>query len=270
MAAQTCLRCGAPIEPDDTVCYACGAPIGDTKTPTQPVNVPRTAERAAVSPSATASHPVASAAQEAAPHGPTPSQPLATRPVAAVAPAHPDAARQATPSNRWVLLLLGAVLLAALAVGAGLVVRAVLAGPPVARTTLYRDTRFGYSFQRPALWSTTAQPDGVLLTDSDGASTVRISVSTPNDNQSAAAAVGAIASATPGLTAAPAAQFAGQTWEQVSGQVTGADGAVHQVVVYATLHDSQLYLVTCSSPLASFDATNNLVFQPLLSSFTFH
>jgi len=39
--AQVCLRCGAPYEDDATVCFTCGAPIGEIKTPTQPVAVPR-------------------------------------------------------------------------------------------------------------------------------------------------------------------------------------------------------------------------------------
>ena len=42
MEGGTCLRCGKPYEPEDTVCYSCGAPIGETKTPTQPIRTMRT------------------------------------------------------------------------------------------------------------------------------------------------------------------------------------------------------------------------------------
>jgi hypothetical protein len=167
-------------------------------------------------------------------------------------------------------LLLGAVVLALLAVGAGLALRATLAAPPVAKTTSFTDATHHFRFQRPALWNVSAEPNGALLTDSDGTSTVRIEVAAPsNSDESATDAANAVATATPGLATAPAQQVAGQAWEQRSGQLTGNDGAVHEIADYITVHDGQVYIIECASPLASFDATNNLVFQPLLASFTF-
>ncbi len=258
MAAQTCLRCGAPVDPDDTVCFNCGAPIGESKTPTQPVNVPRATGRAAPSqPSAPSGLP--------APASSVAALPLPTRPLPAV-----SATPAARTGNRWVLLLLGAVLLALLAAGAGLALRATLAAPPVGKTALYRDPAHRFSFERPALWTVTTEPGGVLLTDSDGTSAVTISVSAPSGDETAADAASALATATPGLASGQGQQIGGQGWVQLSGQMTGSDGAVRQVAIYVTVRNGSLYTITCSCPVASFDATNNLVFQPLLASFVFH
>jgi hypothetical protein len=259
MAAQTCLRCGAPVEPDDTVCFNCGAPIGDSKTPTQPVNVPRQITRAAPSSPAATSESVSEARQS--------TQVLTSRPLPArQAPSAPGAARS---SSRWAVLLLGTVALALLAAGAGLALRASLAASPIPKTTVYRDPSHRFSFQRPALWNVTSQPTGVLLTDSDGTSSIQIAIGSSGGDQTATDAANAIATATPGLAGAPQQQIGGQVWAQVSGQVTGSDGAVRQVAVYVTPHAGALYTITCISPLASFATTNNLVFQPLLASFAF-
>ncbi|HEX6123231.1 MAG TPA: hypothetical protein VFY89_08720 [Ktedonobacterales bacterium] len=261
MGAQTCLRCGASVEPEDTVCFTCGAPIGDTKTPTQPVNVPRQ-PRPAVPARATAEAPaiVAAPAAVSAP---------ASRPRSAV-PARPLDARSAgaTPGNRWALLLLGAVVVALLAAGAGLALRATLAAPPVASTSVYT-ARNLFRFDRPALWSATPLRNGVLLADSGGTSTVRITAVAVSLSQTAQSEATAIATATPGLLPAPEVRIGDQTWQQLSGQLTGSDGATRQIVEYVTIRDSELYTIECSCPLSSYTSTNTLVFQPLLASFAF-
>jgi hypothetical protein len=263
MGTQTCLRCGAPVEPEDTVCFTCGAPIGDTKTPTQPVNIPRQA-RPAVPSRPTAEHPavvaapVAVSAPQSRPH---------SRPPVPARPFDPRSSR-ATGGNRWALLLLGAVVVALLAAGAGLALRATLAAPPIASTSVYT-SRHLFRFDRPALWNVTTMPNGVLLTDSGGTSTVRITAVAVSLSQTAQSEATAIATATPGLASAPERRLGGQTWQQLSGQITGSDGATRQVVEYVTIRNSELYTIECSCPVASYSSTNTLVFEPLLTSFTF-
>lgn len=254
MAAQQCLRCGTPYLPGDSVCFTCGAPIGEGKSTTQPVAVPK------VRPP-TPSHPAGMAISAAAP---------AVRPTA-------TGRQPAVPAPRrrriWPLALVGVVLAALLAAGLGMVVRASLAGPPIAHLTLYRDSVHHFSFQRPALWSVTTESDGVLLSDSADpsavASTLRVSVALPAAGEDAATHARTLASQL-GLGSAATRQFAGATWEQRIGQVTGTDGAVRQVFVLVTLYDGQLYTIQCASPITSFDATNSLVYQPLLASFAFN
>jgi hypothetical protein len=72
-----------------------------------------------------------------------------------------------------------------------------------------------------------------------------------------------------GLNAAPTTQLAGATWEQRAGQATGRDGVVRATTIYVTLRGGQVYVITLSSPLATFSSTNTLVYQPLLASFQF-
>jgi hypothetical protein len=174
--------------------------------------------------------------------------------------------------RRWPLVALVAVLIPLVAVGAAYVVRGVTAGPPVAHETIYRDPQHRFSFQRPALWHLIALPNGVTLTDSDNTSTITstatITVEQPMPGEVAKAHADTLATQQT-LTAAPAQQIGGDTWEQRSGQVTGADGAVREVVVFVTLHEGQLYVIQLSSPLNSFSGVNSLVYQPLLASFTF-
>ncbi|MGE5335516.1 MAG: hypothetical protein ACM3N4_12505, partial [Nitrososphaerota archaeon] len=97
--AQVCLRCGTPYEDDATVCFTCGAPIGEVKSPTQPVAVPRLPKRE--------TPPEAGQPSAAAISQPIPPPPLPRKP-------------------RWWPIVLVA-LIAALAVGGGVayLVRAV-------------------------------------------------------------------------------------------------------------------------------------------------
>jgi hypothetical protein len=261
MGAQTCLRCGAPVDAEDTVCFSCGAPIGDTKTPTQPVNVPRQ-PRPAVPSHPTAETPAVAVvpAPASAPHS-LPRSPVPARSLAAQSSASPA-------GNRWALLLLGAVVIALVAAGAGLALRATLAAPPIASTSGYT-ARHLFRFDRPALWSVTTTPNGVLLADSGATSTVRITAVAADSSQTAQSEAADLATATPGLAPASEQVIGGQTWEQVAGQITGDDGATHQVVDYVTIRAGELYIIECSCPVASYSSTNTLVFQPLLASFTF-
>jgi hypothetical protein len=251
MESNTCLRCGSPYEPNQTVCFTCGAPIGETRSSTQPVpavKIPRPATEPAPELERSASVPV---------HAAVPS-----------VPATPGAAPP-RGRRRWLVVALAVVLVLAVAGGLAYAVRVLTAGPPVARQSLYQDPQHRFRLQRPTLWLVTPLPDGVSLTDTDGASTVRVTVDLPpTPGETARAAADALA-AQLGLSAAPPEQIAGQSWEQRSGQVTGTDGAVREEIVLVTLHGGQLYTIQLSSPVASYEGTNNLVFEPLLASFAF-
>ncbi|HZC79306.1 MAG TPA: hypothetical protein VE258_16245 [Ktedonobacterales bacterium] len=254
MDDNRCLRCGAPHEPDATICLSCGAPIGETQSPTQPVRaikVPRPEVAAETSTPASASEATANAAS----------------------PASVAVAASAAPATRgkhqWPIVLLICVFVLALLAGAAYAVRTLTAAPPVARQTIYHDPQHRFSFQRPALWIVSPNPDGgVTVSDTAGSSTVKIAV------LAAAAATSAKAYADQraeqlGIGADSPRAVAGEQWEQRSGTVTGSDGAERQYVLLVTVHGGQLYSIECASPVASFDGTNTLVFQPLLASFTF-
>lgn len=244
--AQVCLRCGTPYEDDATVCFTCGAPIGEVKSPTQPVAVPRLPRREQPPEEGQPSDAAKSAAsQPAAPPPPMPRKP------------------------RWWPIVLVA-LVAALAVGgsAAYLVRALTAAPPVAHSQIYHDPDHRFHFTRPTLWNLTPRSDGVLLTDSEGINSLTLTISTPTPGQDASAAAAALAKGEKLATMATQ-QFAGATWEVRSGVHTDPDGATRQTTLYVTLHDGDLYTITCVSPLASYNSTNNLVYQPLLASFAF-
>lgn len=240
--AQVCLRCGAPYEDDATVCFTCGAPIGEIKTPTQPVAVPRLPKRETPLPE--------NAAISATASQPLPPPPLPRKP------------------RWWPFVLLALVIALAAGGGAAYIVRAVTASPPVASSSVYRDPDHRFHFTRPTLWKLTPQSNGVLLTDSDGINSITMRISTPLPGQDAQAAADAQAKPE-NLTTAPPLQFAGTSWEVRNGVHTDADGATRQTILYVTLHDGSLYTIECVSPLASYAATNNLVYQPLLASFAF-
>lgn len=178
----------------------------------------------------------------------------------------------------WLVVVLAASLVLA-ASGGALYARfgATTTPPPVAQQTTYSDPAGRFHFVRPALWSATPTADGVSLTDSGGTSSVTVVVVTPGAGAvpagtTAAAYADQLArqqgGATP-LGPLPAREIAGTTWQQREGQVTGPDGAVRETLLLVTLHGGDLYAITCTSPVASFGATQNLVFNPLLGSFTF-
>jgi hypothetical protein len=294
----TCLRCGTPYEPDDTVCYHCGAPIGESEGDTAPVRVVRVNGSTNAAPAAAdAEGQAAAAVAPPAPGGQgenagvdsaEPQEVDISRiTVGSARTAHPasGAAPFAAPIRRargrrfpWVaaILVIVAVIVAALA-GALFARQGTTTTPPVARQTLYTDPAGRFSFQRPALWSVTRTTSGVSLTDSSGSSSVVVALATPGvagvpADMSATTYADQLArqlgGATP-LAALPARTIGGAQWERREGQVTGADGAVRETLVLVTEHDGTLYAITCTSPVANFAATTNLVFDPLLGSFAF-
>ncbi len=256
-AAGVCLRCGKPYEPGDTVCYSCGAPIGETQTPTQPVRAVRRP-------------PPPPEPEESAP-------PLPATPTAAARPSLPAVATAsmrmptapATVRRRvWPRVLLLCLVVRAALGGAAYAERKLTAALPVASTAIYQDAGHHFRFQRPALWTLAASDAGVTLTDSDGVSIARVLVAEPAAGEDAAAHADALAKRI-GLQAAPTRDFAGETWQQRTGQVAGADGVVRQEVILVAARDSTLYTIEFSSPVATFTSLDNLVFQPLLDSFAF-
>jgi hypothetical protein len=241
--AQVCLRCGTPYEDDATVCFTCGAPIGEIKTPTQPVAIPRLPKR-----SEPLSEDVAGKPAAVADSRPIPPPPLRQKP------------------RWWPVVLLALVLALAAGGGVAYLARAFTASPPVASSQIYRDPDHRFHFTRPALWTLTPRSDGVLLTDSDGVNSMTLTIAAPSSGEDAKAAADAQAKSQ-NLTVASPQQFAGATWEVRSGTHTDTDGVTRQTVLYVTLHNGNLYSIACVSPLASYSATNNLVYQPLLASF---
>ncbi len=250
MASQICLRCGALCDEDATVCFTCGAPLGEVKTPTQPVPIPRLPK------------------QEQAPEPAPPSQPPVSTGTIATLKKPKAEVELPRRKRRWPVFVLLGMLALALVGGGAYVLRAVLAAPPVAHSVVYRDPQQRFHFTRPNLWVLTAAPNGVLLTDSGGTSSLRLTISTPGTGEDAIKHAAAIA-ASENLNNAAPQTYAGETWEQRTGVVTGSDGVVRQELLLVTEHEGLLYTIECAAPLSSFDSTNNLVFQPLLTSFTF-
>lgn len=251
MDADTCLRCGAPYTPDQTVCFKCGAPLGETRPNTQPV-------------------PVITIPQHEPPtepeSSPTPSR-LPARVTAAPAIAEPSTPF-AKRKRRWPLAALIVVLVLAATGGGAYLVRALTAAPPVATQTLFLDPQHHFRFERPTLWTVTTTVDGVTITDSTGASTARVTVDPADTGETAQSQADTVAKEL-GLSLALEQTIGGDTWEQRAGQITGADGAVRQTVVYVTLRNGLIYTIDLSSPVASFTSVDNLVYQPLLASFQF-
>lgn len=258
--AGICLRCGAPYDADDTVCYSCGAPIGETQSPTQPVRAVRAPKSAPES------------APEPDPEPPTPAAPPPASPKLPVwQPPQPSPAAKRRRAL-WPAIALICVVTLAILGGAAYISHAVHSGPPVANQTLYRDPQHRFQFTHPTLWTPTSTTDGVTMSDSNGASTATIHVVQPAPPLTAASYATQLAQAPemqPPLASAPQQTIAGAVWEQRTGQVTGQDGAVRQIVLLVTVHDGAAYVIQFSSPISSYSATNTLVYQPLLASFAF-
>ncbi len=256
MDGGTCLRCGKPYEPGDTVCYSCGAPIGETKTPTQPIRTIRTPAAASPSQPSQKSQPLSPATE--------------SRPRPGAVATHPASMVTARRRPRRLWVWIGIALVVMVAVAGGLyVVRGLTAAPPVSSQTTYQDPQHRFTFRQPTLWSAVATLGGVELTDSDGSSTaviVAMPMSTPEtandyaDQQAKAMELGP----------APEQEIGGVSWEQRSGSVTDlTDGAVHRVILFATIHNGLIYSITLTCPIASYTQINNIVYQPLLASFQF-
>jgi hypothetical protein len=148
-------------------------------------------------------------------------------------------------------------------------VRGLTAPPPVTSQTTYQDPQHRFTFQQPTLWTAVTTANGVQLSDSDGSSTVIIAVQESSTPETATSYADAQA-AQMGLTPAPSQQIGGLLWEQRAGRVTDpTDGAVHQVLLFVTVHDELLYSITLTCPIASYMQINTIVYQPLLASFRF-
>ncbi|MGH2487964.1 MAG: hypothetical protein ACRDHE_18345 [Ktedonobacterales bacterium] len=259
MENEKCLRCGTPYEPDATVCLTCGAPIGETRSSTQPVRavkVPRDEPERPTTESAPAPEADPSRVRTLG----SASAAVATK------PAQPSAPTRRGPGRGLIVAVF--LLVLALAAGAVYAAHIITAAPPVTHQSVYHDPLSRFSFTRPTLWQVTTTTDGALLTDSDGSSTAKISVTGPTAGQDAAAYADSLAKPL-GLSADTPQTIAGEVWQQRSGQVTSTDGATHQVALLVTLHAGQFYTIEFSSTTASYSGVDNLVYQPLLASFQF-
>ena len=287
-----CLRCGTPYEPDDTVCYHCGAPIGETEGDTAPVKIVRlnkSASDAASRVSAAGFAPDAPTDAPVAPQGEGPGVrtppdiDLSRLTVGSAAAARTADVPIQKPRGRrgariWLVTVLAVALALAALAGALYARHVATTAPPVAQQTPYADPAGRFHLLRPALWSASPTADGVSLTDSGGTSSVTVTIVTPGTNHipagiSAATYADQLARqqglSTPSGAGLPPRGIAGVQWEQRAGQATGSDGAVRETLLLVTAHGGHLYVIACTSPVASFAATQNLVFDPLLGSFTF-
>ncbi len=271
MSERTCLRCGASYDEGATVCFTCGASIGELETPTQPVRTPKgrapaIASAAPVEPPT----PIASSVTVAPAVTPAPaSSPIPKRVmVGSSLPPPPPVVAPKARRKRWPVIVATLAIVIALLAGGGYAIRAALAGPPVPKSVTYRDPDGRFTVTVPALWSITRQASGALLTDSSGANSMTIS-DTPAQPKQTAASVADTLATQMGLQPAAPAQIGGDTWQQRSGQVTGQDGATRMIVLFADVRGGEVYTIQLSSPTASYATINNLVYQPLLASFTF-
>jgi hypothetical protein len=155
-----------------------------------------------------------------------------------------------------------------LVAGGVFALRAALAGPTVPTTVIYHDPGRRFSVTVPALWTVTSQSSGALLTDSSGANSATITVAPAQNGETPTSVADRLAQAQ-NLQAAPSAQIGGDTWQQRTGRVLGQDGATREVVALVDMRDGDIYTIMLSSPASSFASVNNLVYQPLLASFTF-
>jgi hypothetical protein len=249
----TCLRCGAVYTAGAVVCFKCGAPIGEISTPTQPI-----ARRNAMAPPP---EPAVEPTIEKTRHKKKRARAKPPKP-----PLAPEVART---QRRRVFRIAFFAALAVVVIGVGAWgARALMAGPPVPRQVVYQDPAHRFRLNRPGLWSATPAPDGVLLADSSGASSVHVTVRALNGGETAQSAANAIATER-NLQAAEPVNVASASWEQRVGQLTGRDGAVKQITVDVTVHAGFVYIIELVSPLATYSSVDTLVFQPTLASFQF-
>lgn len=243
---MTCEQCGAPYLEGVTICYSCGAPIGEVEQPTQPVVVPVHLRARVAALAASLPTPTAAPEQE---------------------PPHPAREPLWPPRIRPVSVVLLATTLVLLAVGL-VVLNYRLIPPDVPVANIYRDPAHRFHFAQPTLWQATPYAAGVELMDASAVSTAQISVLAPSGDEDAATRADALAQSL-GLGPADPVVVAGEMWQQRAGQVVDQNGVRRQIVVLVTLHAGQFYVIEYACPLASFSATNRLVFQPLLRSFAF-
>lgn len=262
--AGNCLRCGAPYGPDDTVCYTCGAPIGETRANTQPVKAVRPTQRPATSSETATATSAPPAPRLTAPPRLTVGSGSVLSPTAPEPPASKRGGRL-----RGVVVVVLCLVLVAVVGGAVAALHQITTPPPVAHQTTYSDPQGRFAFTRPALWKVAETPTGVTLTDSTSVSTASVTVENATLGTTAQTAASAHASAR-GLATAPSRSIAGEVWEVRSGQVTGQDGVLREYVLLVAIHGGSVYTIEFVCPIASYDATNRLVYQPLIDSFRFN
>lgn len=246
---SVCPRCGAPLEPNASICFECGLAIGPGSPHTGPLSIPDylkapiTIELPVVIPAA---QPKAAHAQKRA------SQRL-----------------ERHPPTRRDLIAAGSILgVAALVVLAGVIVLLYrILPPPVPVQAIYHDPRRHFSFAQPALWQAAPLGDGVRLTDATGTSSLEITAQ-PALNLDAAAYADYLAQPYHLASLLPV-QVGGANWEQRAGATRGNDGVLRERVILATIYDGTLYDIQFTCPASVFPDLDAQVYQPVLASFHF-
>ena len=108
----------------------------------------------------------------------------------------------------------------------------------------------------------------MTLTDATGISSVRVTVTLAQGQETAGQAADLVGAAD-GASSAAVVHSSGVAWEEREGPVSQADGTTRYVDIFVTERDSLLYIVECSTLAATYATTNQLIFQPLLRSFAF-
>ena len=250
-----CDICGAPYLAGVTICYSCGAPIGEPETPTQPVRLPvhlRARTATVPLPPATGSAPAS--AETIAPGA------LAGRSNSAWW-------KRIDTRVRPLSAALLAVSLVLLVVGL-VVLHERLIPAQVPLRNVYRDPAHRFHVVQPTLWQASPFAGGVVLSDATGVTQVLINVSPAGYGETAAMRVAALRQAL-GLRAASDLVEGEVTWARSVGTLQNANGAQSEMLVLVSQRGDTLYIVECSSPIASFDAETRLVFLPLVQSFAF-
>jgi hypothetical protein len=177
-----------------------------------------------------------------------------------------ELARSARQASRLSWTLLG-ISVAVIALGLVVLSYRLIPGSVPAQT-VYRDPQGRFSFVQPALWQATPAADSVTLTDATGISSVRVTVTLAQGQETAAQAADLVGAAD-GASSTAVVHSGGVAWEEREGPVPQADGTTRYVDVFVTEHDSSFYIVECSTLAATYASTNQLIFQPLLRSFAF-
>lgn len=242
-----CPRCGAPLEPDASLCFECGTAIGVASPHTGPLSIPDYLKAPI-----TIEMPVVITTD----HTPAVHKPARRRP-----PLRPPTRRE--------LITSGSILgVAAVLVLAGIVVLLYrILPPPVPVQAIYHDPQHRFSFAQPALWPATPYGNGVQLTDATGTSTLTITAD-PALNLDAAAYADFLAQPYHLASVLPV-QVGGANWEQRAGVVRGEDGVLRQRIVLAVIYNNTLYAIQFTCPASIFPNLDLQVYQPVLQSFQF-
>jgi hypothetical protein len=250
-----CEKCGAPYLEGVTICYSCGAPIGEPEQPTQPVRLPAHLRAR----TATVPLPPATVATQASRE--------TISPGALAGPPNTAWWERIDTRVRPLSVALLAVSLVLLVAGV-VVLNERLIPPQVALHHVYRDPAHRFHVVQPELWQATPYAGGAVLSDATGVTQVLINVSPAGYGETAAKRAAALRQAL-GLRAASDLVEGEVSWVRSIGTLQSANGAESEMLVLVSQRGDTLYIVECSSPIASFDAETRLVFLPLLQSFAF-